>query len=79
MNDITVSGLDGNQVRRLRKDRRWDAEAVLRVNGSPCGTEFELEIIADPVNSEPVDRPQASPAPVGMQSRKSRSQAAGSR
>ena len=42
--------------RRLPKDTRWDAEAVTRVKGSPFGTEF------DPVNTEPVDRPQARPA-----------------
>ena len=29
---------------RLVEDKRWDADAALRVRGSPSGTEFELRI-----------------------------------
>ena len=44
LNEITVSGLDGNErawtVRKLAEDKRWDADAVIRVRGSPSGAEF---------------------------------------
>ena len=33
----------------------------MHVNGSPSGTEFELKITADPVNTEPFDRPDPTP------------------
>ena len=59
-NDIIVSGPDGNArswtFRRLLEDKRWDAEAVMRVRGSPSGTEFELEIT---IITELVDKPHS--------------------
>ena len=51
-NDITVSGLDGNErawtVRKLPEDKRWDADAATSVRGSPSGAEFELRITEGP-------------------------------
>ena len=64
-NEIMVSGPGGNErawtSRRLPEDKRWDAEASVGVRGSPSGTEFELKSIADPFNTETVDRPQPRP------------------
>ena len=45
-----LSGLDGNErpwtVRRLPEEKRWGADAVVPVRGSPSGAEFEQKITA---------------------------------
>ena len=47
-NEIMVSGPDGNQRAwtsgRVPEDKRWDAEAVMSVRGSPSGTDFQLKV-----------------------------------
>ena len=63
-----VSGPDGNErawtSRRLSEDKRWDADAVVRVRGSFSGTEFELRITAEPEFDVQAGRPQVKPIPV---------------
>ena len=46
-------------VQEIARGQTKDAEAVIRVKGSPSGPKFELNITADPANTEPVDGPQA--------------------
>ena len=47
-----------------RRQKKWDVEAVMSVKGSPSGKEVKLKIIAAPVGTEAVDRPQARPLSV---------------
>ena len=66
-NEIMVTGPDGNErawPRGLPEDKRWDADAVIRVRGSHSGTEFELRITAEPELDVQAERSQVSPTPV---------------
>ena len=67
-NEIMVGGREKQEkswtLQRLPEDRKRDAEAVMNVRRSQSGTEFELKITADRVNTEPIDKAQAKPMPV---------------
>ena len=53
MNEIMLSGLHRAwTIRKLSEDKRWDADAVMRMMEAPCAREFELKKTADPVNTD---------------------------
>ena len=50
--------------RRLPEDKRWDQDMIRKVKGTPSGHEIEMRITANPIDTEPMDKPQPKPVTI---------------